>query len=110
MQQPPLAQTVPEPVSLSRPCANPGSYILTLLRFCHASVSVCYGCQQPLKVNGQTQPPPFDLLTQMRPEYCNIGQCIFPCQYALHVTKAAFLPSLDGAASTELVPTTSTGS
>ena len=60
MQQSPLAQTVPDPVSLPRPCANPGSYILTLLRFCHASVSVCYGCQQSLKVNGQTPPPPFD--------------------------------------------------
>ena len=76
MQQPPLPQTVPDPVSLPRPCANPGSYILTLLRFCHASVSVYYGCQQPLKVNGQTPPPPFDLLimTQMRREYCNNGQ------------------------------------
>ena len=38
------------------------------------------------------------------------GQCIFPCQYTLHVTKAPFLPFLDGAASTGLVPTTSTGS
>ena len=65
-----------DPVSLPRPCSNPRSYILTLLRFCHASVSVCYGCQQPPKLNGQTPPPPFDLLimTQMRREYCNNGQ------------------------------------
>ena len=62
--------TVPDPVSLPRPCANPGPYILTLLTFCHASVSVCYGYQQPLKVNSQTPPRPFNLLImeQMRRE------------------------------------------
>ena len=74
MQQPPRGQTVPDPVSLPRPFANPGPYILTLLTFCH--VSVCYGYQQPLKVNSQTPPRPFDLLImeQMRREFGNNGQ------------------------------------
>ena len=114
MQQPPLAQTVPDPVSLPRPCANPGSYILTLLRFCHANVSVCYGCQQPLRVNGQTPPPPFDLLiimTQMRREYCNNGQKMSRMGNTyFRANMHCMSPSLDGAASTGLVPTTSTGS
>ena len=65
----PLTQTIGPPSSqpLPRPCANPGYYILTLLGCCHSSVSVCYGCQQTLKINGQQPPPPFDLvvMTQM---------------------------------------------
>ena len=58
----PLTQTIGPPPSqpLPRPCANPGYYILTLLGCCHLSVSVCYGCQQTLKINGQQPPSPFD--------------------------------------------------
>ena len=70
-----INQTRSQPPPLPRPCANPGYYIITLLGYCHPSVSVCYGCQQPLKMNGQ-QTPPLDLvvLTQMRREYFNNGK------------------------------------
>jgi len=37
----------------------PGTYTLTLLRFCHANVSTCYGCSGKLRVNSAS---PNDLI------------------------------------------------
>ena len=41
----------------SLPNPTPGSYILTLLRFCHENTNVCYGCKGGLKDNGIPNPP-----------------------------------------------------
>ena len=94
-----------QPLPIPRPCANPGYYILTLLGCCHPSVSVCYGCQQSLKINGQqTPPPPLDLVvvTQMRREYFNnerkmskMGNVYFHCNmHCLRSRLPFFHPSL----------------
>ena len=66
----------PPPQHLPRPCPSSGCYILTRLGCCHPGVSVCYGCQQPLKVNGQNTLPPLDLvvITQMRREFFKDGK------------------------------------
>lgn len=61
---------------LARPLVNQGNYLLTLLCCCHPSVSVCYGCSNPLKVKGYETPAPFDLVvvSQMRREFRHDGK------------------------------------
>ena len=43
------------------PNPTPGSYQLTLLRFCHEKTSTCYGCKGGLKPSG-IPPPPEDFV------------------------------------------------
>eukprot|EP00112_Aurelia_sp_Birch-Aquarium-sp1_P007142 Seg1779.6 transcript_id=Seg1779.6/GoldUCD/mRNA.D3Y31 product="hypothetical protein" protein_id=Seg1779.6/GoldUCD/D3Y31 len=54
------------------PDQPPGSYLVTLLRFCHEKTAACYGCSAPLKdLQGQIPPPPKDMVivTKARRRY-----------------------------------------
>ena len=70
-QQPNAASALPIP---PEPNPLPGSYVITLLKFCHENTSVCHGCRGSLREeNGAIPEEPRDLVivTKGRREYYN---------------------------------------